>query len=310
MATAAIPSASKAARRARTLRNNLSGYLFIGPWLLAFLLFTAAPMVTSLYFSFTNYDVFTAPQWAGLSNFETMFTKDGRYWKAVQATITFVFTAIPLRLIVALGLAMLLKAGRRGDGIYRAAYYAPSIVGGSVAIAVMWRQVFGTQGIINAISALFGIPAITFLGDPNWAIWTLVALAVWQFGSPMLIFLAGLKNIPTEFYEAASIDGAGPIRKFITITLPLLSPVILFNLIMQIISGFMVFTQAFIVTGGAPLDTTLFYALYIYRRAFENFQMGYASALAWVLMLVIGIFAAVVFKTSSGWVFYENKDGN
>lgn len=310
MATVAIPSASKAARRKRTLRNNLSGYLFIGPWLLAFLLFTAAPMVTSLYFSFTNYDVFTAPQWAGLSNFETMFTKDGRYWKAVQATLTFVFTAIPLRLIVALGLAMLLKAGRRGDGIYRAAYYAPSIVGGSVAIAVMWRQVFGTQGIINAISALFGIPAITFLGDPNWAIWTLVALAVWQFGSPMLIFLAGLKNIPTEFYEAASIDGAGPIRKFITITLPLLSPVILFNLIMQIISGFMVFTQAFIVTGGAPLDTTLFYALYIYRRAFENFQMGYASALAWVLMLVIGIFAAVVFKTSSTWVFYENKDGN
>lgn len=311
MATAAIPSATtKATRKALRRRNNLSGYLFIGPWLVTFFLFTAVPMAASLYFAFTNYDVFTAPQWVGFSNFETMFTRDGRYWKSVQATLTYVFTAIPLRLIVALGLAMLLKAGRRGDGIYRAAYYAPSIVGGSVAVAVMWRQVFGTQGVINAVSALFGLPAVTFLGDPTWAIWTLIALAVWQFGSPMLIFLAGLKNIPSEFYEAASIDGASPIRKFLTITLPLLSPVILFNLIMQIISGFMVFTQAFIVTGGAPLDTTLFYALYIYRRAFEIFQMGYASAMAWVLMLVIGVFAGIVFKTSSAWVFYENKDGN
>lgn len=310
MATVTLPKASvSAARRMQHLRNNLTGYLFIAPWLIGFLLFTLAPMAASLYFSFTNYDVLTPPEWAGLANFERMFTGDSRYWKAVQATLTYVFTAIPLRLAVALGLAMLLKAGRRGDGVYRAAYYAPSIVGGSVAVAVMWRQVFGTQGVINAISALFGLPAVTFLGDPNWAIWTLVALAVWQFGSPMLIFLAGLKQIPAEFYEAASIDGANPVRKFFSITLPLLSPVILFNLIMQIISGFMVFTQAFIVTGGAPLDTTLFYALYIYRRAFENFQMGFASAMAWVLLLVIAVFAAIVFKTSSAWVFYENKEG-
>lgn len=310
MATVTLQkSTTSAARRALHLRNNLTGYLFIAPWLIGFLLFTLVPMVASLYFSFTNYDVLTPPEWAGLANYERMFTNDSRYWKAVQATLTYVFTAIPLRLMVALGLAMLLKAGRRGDGVYRAAYYAPSIVGGSVAVAVMWRQVFGTQGVINAISALFGLPAVTFLGDPNWAIWTLVALAVWQFGSPMLIFLAGLKQIPVEFYEASSIDGANPVRKFFSITLPLLSPVILFNLIMQIISGFMVFTQAFIVTGGAPLDTTLFYALYIYRRAFENFQMGFASAMAWVLLLVIAVFAAVVFRTSSTWVFYENKEG-
>jgi len=229
--------------------------------------------------------------------------------KAVQATLTYVVIAIPLRLVFALALALMLSAKRRGVSIYRAMFYAPSIVGGSVAVAVMWRQIFGTEGVFNAFLAIFGVPARTWLSDPIWAIWTLIALAVWQFGSPMLIFLSGLKQIPQELYEAAAIDGAGSWRKFWRITLPLLSPVIFFNLVMQMISAFLVFTQAFIVTGGAPLDTTLFYALYIYRRAFENFQMGYASAMAWVLLLVIAVFAIIVFRSSSTWVYYENKEG-
>jgi multiple sugar transport system permease protein len=294
-------------------RQNLAGYLFISPWLIAFIAFTLLPMLASLYFSFTNYsslDPVWSARWQGFDNYVRMFTADSKFWKAVYATGFYVLFAIPLRLAFALFLAMLLNTHRNGVSMYRAAFYAPSIVGGSIAVAVMWRQVFGTEGLVNAALALFGIPPRTWLGDPSTAIWTLIALAVWQFGSPMLVFLAGLKQIPTEYYEAASIDGAGAWRKFWRITLPLLTPVLFFNLIMQSISGFMVFTQAFIITGGAPLDTTLFYALYIYRRAFESsLEMGYASALAWVLLLVIAIFAALVFRSSSSWVYYENKEG-
>lgn len=298
-------------RKKNFKQNNWMGYFFIGPWLLAFLAFTLLPMVASLYFAFNDYsslDSLDKARWVGLQNFERMFFNDNKYWKSVGATLYYVIFAIPLRLIMALGLAILLNTGRNGVGFYRAAFYAPSIVGGSIAVAVMWRQVFGTDGLFNAAIRLLGLPTRTWLGDPDYAIWTLIALAVWQFGSPMLIFLAGLKQIPTEFYEAASIDGANGVRKFISITLPLLSPVIFFNLIMQMISGLMVFTQAFIITGGAPLDTTLFYALYIYRRAFENFQMGYASAMAWVLLIIIAVFATIVFKTSNQWVYYESKE--
>jgi multiple sugar transport system permease protein len=233
---------------------------------------------------------------------------DARYWKSVSATFYYVFTAIPMRLLFALLVAMLLNNHYRFTSVYRAAFYAPSIIGGSIAVAVMWRQVFGKTGLVNYLLAFLGIPAVNWLGNPSTAIWTLIILAIWQFGSPMLIFLAGLKQIPTELYEAASIDGAGPVSKFFRITLPMLSPVILFNLILQTISGFLVFTQAFIVTGGAPLDTTLFYALYLYRRAFETFEMGYASAMAWVLLLIVGIFTAITFKFSSYWVYYEQKE--
>ncbi len=300
-----------ATRKRKFRQNNLVGYLFIAPWLLAFFAFTLMPMLASLYFSFTDYsslDPLSKARNIGLQNFERMFTGDTQYWKAIGATLYFVIFAIPLRLMFALALAMLLNSGRNGVSFYRAAFYAPSIVGGSIAVAVMWRQVFGTEGLVNGVLAILGVPPRTWLGDPDTAIWTLIVLAIWQFGSPMLIFLAGLKQIPAEFYEAASIDGASGWRKFFRITLPLLTPVIFFNLIMQMISGLMVFTQAFIITGGAPLDTTLFYALYIYRRAFENFQMGYASAMAWVLLLIIAFFAAIVFKSSSQWVYYETKE--
>jgi multiple sugar transport system permease protein len=192
--------------------------------------------------------------------------------------------------------------------VYRAMFYAPSIVGGSVAVAVMWRQVFGQEGLVNFVLALIGVPPTIWLGNPATAIWTLIILAAWQFGSPMLIFLAGLRQIPAPLYEAASIDGAGNASKFFKITLPMLSPVIFFNLVLQMINGFMAFTQALIVTnGGRPLDTTLLYALYIYQRAFETLQMGYGAAMAWVLLVVIALVTALIFKTSSAWVFYESK---
>jgi multiple sugar transport system permease protein len=288
-------------------RDNLVGYLFLSPWLIGFFVFTFLPILASFVLAFTDYDIFSAPKWVGLENFSRMFFQDRRYWRSVRATFYYVFTAVPLRLLAALAVAMLLTRGRRLLSLYRAAYYAPSIVGGSVAVAVMWRQVFGTEGLVNFLLTALGISGVNWLGNPRTAIWTLITLAAWQFGSPMLIFLAGLKQIPSELYEAASIDGAGSWAKFVRITLPMLTPVIFFNLVMQLIAGFMVFTQAYLVTGGRPLDTTNFYALYLYLRAFEVHQMGYGSAMAWVLLLVIAFFTALVFRSSSYWVYYESE---
>lgn len=301
----ATPTAAAArVGRTRPRNDNLAGYLFIAPWLIGFLGLTLIPMAASLYLSFTSFDIFTSPRWVGLDNFQTMWN-DARYWKSVRATFYYVFTSVPLRLAFALGVAMLLNTGFSMLGLYRAIFYVPSIIGGSVAVALMWRRVFGPDGLLNAGLSVVGIEGLNWLGNPSTGIWTLIILAVWQFGSPMLIFLAGLKQIPKELYEAAEIDGAGGWRKFVRITLPLLSPVIFFNLVMQIIAGFMVFTQAFVVTNGGPLDTTRFYSLYLYDQAFRNFRMGYASAMAWVLLLIIAFFTAIAFRSSSMWVHYE-----
>lgn len=293
----------------REKSKTFFGYLFISPWLIGFFVFTLFPILTSFYLAFTNYDVMSAPAWIGLKNFERMFTQDSRYWDSVKATLYYVMTAIPLRLIFALLVALILNSYRRGVSWYRAMFYAPSIVGGSVAVSVMWRQVFGKEGLVNFLLAFLGIPPVSWLGDPNTAIWTLIIMAAWQFGSPMLIFLAGLRQIPTPLYEAAAMDGASGVSKFFNITLPLLSPVIFFNLLMQTIGGFMVLTQALIVTNGGPLNTTLFYALYLYQRAFQSLQMGYGSAMAWVLLVVVAVITFLIFKSSSRWVFYETKEG-
>jgi multiple sugar transport system permease protein len=302
-----------AQKKARTFikGHNAIGYLFLSPWLIGFIAFTFLPILASLILAFTEYDILSAPSWIGVDNFERMFLHDRRYWRSVKATFYYAFTAIPLRLMFALAVAMLLNTGRRLVPVYRAIFYSPSIVGSSVAVAVMWRQIFGRGGLINFLLSLIGITGPAWLGNTKTAIWTLIVLAAWQFGSPMLIFLAGLKQIPTELYESASIDGAGPWDRFAKITIPMLTPVILFNLVMQIINGFLVFTQAFIVSGGtgAPLDTLLMYALYLYQRAFQNLEMGYSAAMAWVLLLVIAFFTALVFKSSRYWVFYESKGG-
>ena len=313
-----LPKPEEAAKRAarpvtslsrRQLSKALNGYLFISPWLIGFFVFTLIPIVASFYLAFTNYDMMSSPTWIGIANFQRMFTQDPRYWASVKATLYYVMTAIPLRLIFALAVAMLINSDRRGVGVYRAILYAPSIVGGSVAVAVMWRQVFGKDGLVNFLLVMLGVPPTNWLGDPNTAIWTLIILAAWQFGSPMLIFLAGLRQIPSSLYEAASIDGAGGVSKFVNITLPMLSPVIFFNLVMQTIGGFMVLTQALIVTNGGPLNTTLFYALYLYNQAFQSLHMGYGSAMAWVLLAAIALITALIFKSSSRWVFYESKEG-
>lgn len=288
--------------------DDRAGYLFIGPWLVGFLTLTLVPMLASLYLSFTDYDILSPPRWAGLKNFKMMFFGDPRYWKSVTATLYYAVCAVPLRLTVALGVAMFLNKNRKGVGAFRAMYYAPSVVGDSIAVAVMWRQVFGGEGLLNSVLRLLGLPGKRlWLADPHFAIWTLILLAAWQFGSAMLIFLAGLKQIPGELYESASIDGAGPVRKFFKVTLPMLTPIIFFNLVMQTINGLIVFTPALVITNGQPLDTTNFYALYLYRRAFETFQMGYGSGMAWVLMVVVAFLSLAIFKTSSSWVFYESE---
>lgn len=290
-------------------RNNLVGYLFISPWLIGFTLFGIIPIAISLVLAFTNYDLLSGGEFVGLANFERMFFQDIRYGRAMGATFRYVFAAVPLRLAFALGVAMLLNTKRAGVYWFRAAFYIPSVIGGSVAVAVMWRQLFGKEGVVNALTALLGFAPVNWLGNIQTAIWTLILMAVWQFGSPMLIFLAGLRQIPQELYEAASIDGASAWHQFRRVTLPLLTPIIFFNLIMQIIANFRVFTQAFVVTAGGPLDTTLFYALYLYRRAFNDFEMGYASAMAWILLLIIAFFTAISFRISRYWVFYETKEG-
>jgi len=305
----AHPSTASAARR-RAWQRNLIGYLFIAPWLLAFLAFTAIPMLGSAVLAFTDYNVLSQNlKWVGLDNFQRMLFNDPRYWRSVQATFTFALIAVPLKLIFALALAMLFNSKRRLVYGYRAAYYAPSIVGASVAVAVVWRELVGRNGPVNAALGLFGVPAQAWLGNPDTALWTVILLSVWEFGSPMLIFLAGLKQIPEQLYEAASIDGAGPWKRFLRITIPMLTPLIFFNLILQMIFGFTVFTSAFILSGGtgAPLDSLLLYSLYLYQKGFKDFQMGYAAAMAWVLLLVIGVFTMIIFKTSSAWVYYEDE---
>ncbi|OMI09892.1 ABC transporter permease [Bacillus swezeyi] len=296
----------------RKLRNdNLAGYAFISPFIIGFLCFTVIPMGASLLLSFTNYDLFTTPQWIGLDNYKTMLTDDEKYWGSLKVTFYYVLAGVPLRLAFALFIAVILNRAEKGVGIYRTLFYLPSIIGGSVAVAIMWRNVFGNDGVINALLFFIGIDQkILWYQDPTSALWTLILLSVWQFGSSMLIFLAGLKNIPPMYQEAASVDGANRVQRFFMITLPLLSPMIFFNLVMQTISAFMTFTPAYIISKGegGPLDGTLLYSLYLFQRAFNFFQMGYASAMAWVMLILIGLVTFILFKTSSLWVHYESKE--
>jgi multiple sugar transport system permease protein len=291
--------------------NNRAGYLFISPWLFGFFIFTIFPMIASLYFSFTKYDMITSPKFIGLKNYIDIFTKDPKFIQALKVTFIYALTSVPLRLAFALIVALLLVQKRALVGFYRAVFYIPSIIGGSVAVSVMWTQLFGVNGALNSILASLGViqagQGIGWTGDPRTALGSLVLLAAWQFGSPMLIFLAGLKQIPYSYYEAASIDGSGKWHQFTHITLPILTPIIFFNFIMQMVSGFMMFTQAFIITNGGPFDSTLVYALYMFQKAFTYYDMGYASALAWILLIIISTITAIIFKTSARWVFYESK---
>ena len=296
--------------RARAaLRRDLIGYAFLLPWLVGFLVFSLGPVSASLYLSFTRFDMLRPAEWIGFDNYVRMFTADPRFWQALKVTFTYMLMEVPLKLAFALMVAVLLDKGIRGGSLYRALFYIPSLLGGSIAIAVLWRRLFEGNGTVNQLLlATLGVQGPSWISNPDTAIYTLVLLAVWQFGSPMIIFLAGLRQIPRDLYEAASMDGAGPMRKFLRITLPMLAPVIFFNMVLQVIEGFKVFTPAFILSGGTggPVDSTLVYTLYLYHEAFHYFRMGYASAMAWVLLLIIGFFTSISFITSRYWVHYDD----
>lgn len=272
-------------------------------------LLTLGPAVASFYLSLTDYSGLGAANWVGAENYVRIATDDPRFWTAMNVTFTFVLLSVPLKLLFALAVAVALNRGLEGLSLFRAIFYLPSLVGGSVAVAVLWRQVFAGDGLLNqALNALFGFEGPSWISNPSTSLYTLVLLAVWQFGSSMIIFLAGLRQIPQDMYEAASIDGASKARQFFKITLPLLTPVIFFNAVILTIDAFKAFTSAFVISDGTggPIDSTLFYTLYLYQEAFTNFRFGYASALAWVLVLIIAFFTAMSFLTARYWVHYDD----
>jgi multiple sugar transport system permease protein len=273
-------------------------------------LLTIGPMLASLYLSFTDYDLFSAPRWVGLANYQEMFTRDTSFRSSARVTGTFVLLSVPLKLALALGVALLLNRRRRGQGIYRSLFYAPSLLGASVAVALVWRVLFSDKGAVDRILSAVGIHTGGWISNPDYALLTLVALAVWQFGAPMVIFLAGLKQVPPDLYDAASVDGAGRLRTFWSVTLPMLSPVLFFNLVLESIHAFQSFTSAFVVSGGrgGPSNSTLFYTLYLYQRGFADFRMGYAAAMAWVLLVVVAVLTALVFRSARSWVHYAGDD--
>lgn len=297
----------RAGKGSTNKRDGRAAIFFLAPWFIGLALIVAGPLVASLYLSFTDYNLLQDPNFIGGANYKKLLT-DPRLASALKVTFTYVFVSVPLQLAAALGLALLLDRGMRGLAIYRSVFYLPSLLGSSVAIAILWRQIFGAEGLINQLLGLFGIQGPGWISHPDYALGTLIILNVWTFGSPMIIFLAGLRQIPEMYYEAASIDGASKIRQFASITLPLLTPIVFFNLVLQVINAFQTFTQSYIVSNGTggPVDSTLFYTLYLYQEGFGAYRMGYASALAWLLLLIIAGMTAVNFLASKYWVHYDD----
>jgi multiple sugar transport system permease protein len=293
--------------------------MFLLPWLLGFFILTIYPMIYSLYLSFTQFNMIRAPQWIGFRNYFVMFIgnaefpRDERFLNSLFVTLRFVFISVPAKLIFALAVALLMNQKLRAIPFYRTVYYIPTLLGGSVAIAVLWRRLFAGDGAVNLLIRTISSGRLdppSWISSPEYALYTLIILSVWQFGSPMIIFLAGLKQIPAEYYEAASVDGAGKFKKFIYITLPCLSPIIFFNFVMQMIGAFQSFTQAFIISGGTggPIDSTMFYSLYLYTRGFAYGHMGYAAAMAWVLLVIIASCTFLTFRLSRSLVSYGSGE--
>ncbi|MEJ8474562.1 carbohydrate ABC transporter permease [Roseibium algae] len=280
------------------------GLGYLSPYILGLLAFTAVPFLASLYLSFTDYNLMSAPKWSGLENYIDLFTRDRTFRKSLWITLIYVFTTVPLKLAFALFIAYILNYRLACINVFRTAFYVPSILGGSIAIAVLWRYIFADTGLVNMALTGLGFDAVNWFGDPTNALFTITLLRMWQFGSAMVIFLAALQSIDKTLYEAAAIDGAGKVTTFIFITIPLITPVIFFNLIMQMVQAFQEFNGPYIITEGGPLKSTYLLSLYIYEEAFQNFNMGYASAIAWVLFLIIMTLTVVAFWSSKKWVYY------
>lgn len=286
-------------------KRDLAGYAFISPWLIGFLAFTAVPFLASIYLSFTRFDILSPPVWVGATNYRVLLTDDPLFWTALGVTFRYALVAIPLATLAGVGLALLLNLDVRGISLFRTIFFLPSIVP-AVANAVVFMWILNPEiGLVNGILRSFHIVGPAWLEDPAWAPWSLIFMALWGVGGAMIIYLAGLKDIPRHLYEAAVIDGAGAWRRLRHVTLPMLTPVIFFNLVMGIIGAFQYFTEAYIMTQGGPENSTLYYALYLFQRAWRYLDMGYASAMAWILFLLVMVFTALVFRTQKRWVHYD-----
>jgi len=288
-------------------REEVVGHVFALPFIFGFVCFSLIPIVLSLYYSFTDYSLGTKQaELIGFKNFINLF-QDEVFGKSILKTLQYVLISVPCKLAFALLVAFLLTRKSKMVTLYRSLYYVPSLVGGSVAVALVWKQLFARKGLFNTVAKSLGLATINWFGDEKLAIYPLVLMAVWQFGSSMIIFAAGLKEIPSSYYEAADIDGSSGLQKFFYITLPCLSPIILYNLVMQTISAFMTFTQAFIITAGGPNNGTMLYALNVYNQAFKYNRMGYACAMSWVMLVVMSLITLAIFKSSKFWVFSESE---
>ena len=311
-----MTNGSSAARQDLRRRRGLSkleqgymGFILILPWLIGFCIFKLYPFVSSLVYSFTDYDLFKGVQnVVGFQNYIDAFTKPKNV-KALQVTFTYAFMTVPLKLIFALFIAYILNFKIKGVGLFRTAYYVPSILGGSVAIAVLWKALFKNDGVINTILAMLGFESINFLADKNWALFIICLLRVWQFGSAMVLFLAALKGVPEDLYEAASIDGATKGRKFLSITIPLISPVIFYNLVTQLVQAFQEFNGPYIITNGGPRNATTLISVIVYNTAFKDYKVGMSSAMAWVMFVIVMVLTVIAFVSQKKWVYYSDDDG-
>ena len=311
-----MTNGSSAARQDLRRRRGLSkleqgymGFILILPWLIGFCIFKLYPFVSSLVYSFTDYDLFKGVQnVVGFQNYIDAFTKPKNV-KALQVTFTYAFMTVPLKLIFALFIAYILNFKINGVGLFRTAYYVPSILGGSVAIAVLWKALFKNDGVINTILAMLGFESINFLADKNWALFIICLLRVWQFGSAMVLFLAALKGVPEDLYEAASIDGATKGRQFLSITIPLISPVIFYNLVTQLVQAFQEFNGPYIITNGGPRNATTLISVIVYNTAFKDYKVGMSSAMAWVMFVIVMVLTVIAFVSQKKWVYYSDDDG-
>ena len=307
---------SSAARQDLRKRRGLSkleqgymGFVLILPWLIGFCIFKLYPFVSSLVYSFTDYDLFRGVQnVVGFQNYIDAFTK-AKNVKALKVTFTYAFMTVPLKLIFALFIAYILNFKIKGVGLFRTAYYVPSILGGSVAIAVLWKALFKNDGVVNTILTMLGFESINFLADKNWALFIICLLRVWQFGSAMVLFLAALKGVPEDLYEAASIDGATKGRQFLSITIPLISPVIFYNLVTQLVQAFQEFNCPYIITNGGPRNATTLISVIVYNTAFKDYKVGMSSAMAWVMFVIVMILTIIAFVSQKKWVYYSDDDG-
>ena len=307
---------SSAARQDLRKRRGLSkleqgymGFVLILPWLIGFCIFKLYPFVSSLVYSFTDYDLFRGVQnVVGFQNYIDAFTK-AKNVKALKVTFTYAFMTVPLKLIFALFIAYILNFKIKGVGLFHTAYYVPSILGGSVAIAVLWKALFKNDGVVNTILTMLGFESINFLADKNWALFIICLLRVWQFGSAMVLFLAALKGVPEDLYEAASIDGATKGRQFLSITIPLISPVIFYNLVTQLVQAFQEFNGPYIITNGGPRNATTLISVIVYNTAFKDYKVGMSSAMAWVMFVIVMILTIIAFVSQKKWVYYSDDDG-